>query len=217
MNLQLPKKKARVVLEAVVSLERMQLVDPAVAESIRRHIEPIPFDWRRLARYSFVAALVCLVISILTAVFDEVFVRWFERMLPLVRRLFQAPPAARAAGLAALAGAIFWLGTRRRVKAPERVFTNETLFSLGAAAVAACAYTLWTMPVLHSHGPLLTAGLAVVLGALGITFASKVIWAYALLTFAGAIGSGTEYSMGGYYLWEEAAHATVIKLESEGT
>src|SRR2546428_5876776 len=88
--MRVPKRKVRIIHEAVTVLQTEQVIGAETAETIRAHVVPIALDWRRLARYSFIAAIACLVIAVVTVVLDEAIVRLFERMLPTLRRLFHA-------------------------------------------------------------------------------------------------------------------------------
>ena len=143
--MRLPKKKAKIVLDAVTTLQADQVIAPEIAEVIRAHVEPISFDWRRLARYSFIASLICVVMSILTAVFDEMIVRWFERMLPYIARLFNAPPPVRSGALLLLSAVIFRLGLKRRAKFPDRIYSNEAIFTFGVLGIGGAVYSLSRM------------------------------------------------------------------------
>jgi hypothetical protein len=200
--MRLPKKKAKIVLEAVGSLEGEAVLNSETADRIRAHIEPISFDWRRLARYSFIAAIICIVISVSAALFDEAIMRWFDRLLPILARLFKAPPAVHCGALAALSGVVIWLGLKRRKMFPDRIYSTEAIFTFAVLGIAGSVYCLsLALPSLaHSACLLALAGLTYVI--LGAWLESKLVWGYGLFTLSSAIGSGTDYMMGGYYLWE---------------
>ncbi|HWA27749.1 MAG TPA: hypothetical protein VG734_18985 [Lacunisphaera sp.] len=201
--MRLPKKKARIVLDAIATLQDEQVIGSETAATIRAHVEPIAFDWRRLARYSFIISLICIVIAVLAAVFDDAIIRWFERVLPYVIRLFNAPPPVRSGGLFLLSAAVFWLGVRRRAKFPERVYSNEAIFTFGTLGIAGAVYSLSKMVQyldLDTYLITLAGCLYLILGA---TLASKIVWCYGLFTLSAALGNGTGYEMGGYYLWQD--------------
>ncbi len=200
--MRLPQKKAKIVQAAITALETERAISPETANVIRAQIEPISFDWRRLARYSFIAAIICLVISVLTTVFDEAIVRWVERILPLITRLFNAPPIVRSCAMLLLSAAILWFGLKRRARSPDRIYSNEAVFTFAVLGIAGAAYTLSQMDQYANHGAYLATLAGFVYLLLGGWLESKVVWCYGLFTLSGALGAGTGYAMGGYYLWE---------------
>lgn len=216
----LPKKKARIVLKVLGDLESEHAITPEIAEAVRSKIEPLSFDWRRLARYSFIVSLSCILIAILTLVFDEAIMRWIEGVIPLIKRLFNAPPPLRCGGLLALSAAFVWLGLRHRSRYPEKIYSTEALFTFGAMAVAAALATLGQMPALTQRGTLLMGIGGLIYLTMGATLASKIIWCYGLLTLSGALGNGTGYTTGCYYLWENTpvlslSYGLVLVLSAE--
>jgi hypothetical protein len=219
--MRLSKKKAEIVLQAVATLHADQVINSATAEAIRSHVEPVSFDWRRLARYSFIAALLCVIISVITTVFDEAIIRWFERMLPIIKRFFHAPPPVRSVALLLMSAGAFWLGLKRRAKFPDRIYSNEAIFTLGILGIAGSAYTISQMLQYEDKGTYLTVLAATIYVIMGWVLNSKVIWCYGLLTFSAALGSKTGYEMGGYYLWQDMpvlslGYGCVLLALSEG-
>jgi len=201
--MRLPKKKTKIVLNAVATLQEERVINSETADAIRAHVEPISFDWRRLARYSFIVSIICVVISVLAAIFDEVIIRWFERVLPYIARLFNAPPPVRSGALFLLSAVIIWLGLKRRAKFPIRIYSNEAIFTFGVLGIAGAVYSLSKMvQYLDLNTYLITlAGFIYVI--LGAALESKIVWCYGLFTLSAALGSGTGYEMGGYYLWQD--------------
>jgi hypothetical protein len=208
--MRLPKKKAKIVLDAVTSLQAEQVISLDTAEMIRAHVEPITFDWRRLARYSFLVSIICLVISVLAAVFDQVFLRWFDWMLPYLTRLFNAPPPVRSGALFLLAAGIIWLGLKRRAKFPSQVYTNEAIFTFGVFGIAGAIYSLSGMAQFLGFGTYLMALAGCIYVILGAALESKIVWGYGLFTLSAALGNGTGYSMGGYYLWQKTPVLSLV-------
>lgn len=194
--LQLPKKKARVVFEVVDELKRQQVIDDATAERIRANIQPLAFDWCRLARYSFIIAIVCVVIAVGAAVAD----RW---LMDLLEQIFSMPWAFKSVGCAALAAGIIFFGLSRRRKHPAKIFSNEAIFFLGVVGIAGSIACLGrALDTGSGHFSLLLLLAAVVYGALGILLESKLIWVFSLMSLGGWFGAETGYASGwgAYYL-----------------
>jgi len=194
--LQLPKKKARVVLDAVNELAQGHVIDDATAERIRANIQPMPFDWRRLARYSFIIAIVCVVIAVGAAVAD----RW---LMDLLEQIFSMPWALKSVGCAALAAGIIFFGLSRRRKHPAKIFSNEAIFFLGVLGIAGSIGCMGkALDNGSGHFSLLLLLAALVYGALGLLLESKLIWTFSLMSLGGWFGAETGYASGwgAYYL-----------------
>jgi hypothetical protein len=196
MVLQLPKKKARVVLDAVEALERSQVLDAHTAEKIRSNIHAIPFDWRRLARYSFIVAITCIVIAIGAVVADE----WLMQMLS---KLFKMPWSFKSASCAAFSAGVIVLGLKRRDLHPDKIYSNEAIFFVGVLGIAGSIACLGkAIDTGSGHYSLLVLLAALVYGVLGITLESKLIWGFSLFSLGGWFGAETGYmsGWGAYYL-----------------
>lgn len=194
--LRLPKKKARIVLNAVEELSRQQVIDAATAEKIRANIQSIAFDWRRLARYSFIIAIVCVVIAVGAAVAD----RW---LMDLLEKVFSLPWALKSGACAALSAGIIFFGLNRRRKYPAKIFSNEALFFLGVLGVAGSIACLGkALDNGSGHFSLLLLLATVIYGVLGLLLESKLIWVFALMSLGGWFGAETGYASGwgAYYL-----------------
>jgi hypothetical protein len=194
--MKLPKKKARIVLQAVETLEQEQVLDPVTAARIRENVVPLAFDWRRLARYSFAIALVCIVIAVGAALADE----W---LMALLERLFRMPWAVKSLACAVLSAAIILLGLQRRRLHPGKIYSNEAVFFAGVLGIAGSIACLGkAIDTGSGHYSLLILLAALVYGFLGLALGSKLIWVFSLLSIGGWFGAETGYASGwgAYYL-----------------
>lgn len=193
--LQLPKKKARVVFEAVDALANIQVLDTATAARIRSSIRPLPFDWRRLARYSFVIAIVCILIAIGSALADQ----W---LMDLFAKLFKLPWGAKSVSCAIVSTLLIGLGLKRRQRHPAKIYSNEAIFCMGAIGIAG---SLACLGMAIGSGNLFLSLIlvgAVIYGVLGALLQSKLIWVFCLLSLGSWFGAETGYmsGWGAYYL-----------------
>src|SRR5262245_31306025 len=102
-----PKRQYRLLMQAIQRWRQDGVVSAEVAETLRRSVAPARFDWRRVAAYSFVIAIACLVIAVAAAVADRF-------LMELLARLFSAPAAMKSLAFAAVALVVFaWAVTRR--------------------------------------------------------------------------------------------------------
>jgi hypothetical protein len=195
-KLQLPKKKARFVDEVVDELANNHVIDAATADRIRAHIQPMPFDWRRLARYSFIVAIVCVVIAVGAAVAD----RW---LMDLFERVFSIPWTFKSVASAGLAAGLIFFGLSRRQRHPRKIFSNEAIFFLGVLGIAGSIGCLGkALDNGSGHFSLLLLLATAVYGVLGVLLESKLIWVFSLLSLGGWFGAETGYvsGWGAYYL-----------------
>lgn len=192
----LPKKKAKVVSEALSDFEKAGLLDGPTRERLLSHVDPLPFDWRKLARYSFIFALLSITISVGALVADDV-------LMELLKKVFHAPWSAKTIVLAVITTVIFVLGVERRKARPGNVFSNEAIFFVGVVGLGATIYSLGrTFDNGSGHFSVLLLLAAVLYGVVGLLVESKLIWAFSLLSLGGWFGAETGYASGwgAYYL-----------------
>lgn len=191
------------MLEAVDTLASEQVIDAATAGRIRCNIRPWKFDWRRLARYSFLVAIICAVISVVALLADDWILAWLERIGKLLERILLLSDAVRSLACAVLSAAVIFLGLRRRRQHPEKLYSNEGGFFLGVLGIAASiAFLGRAIDDGSGHFSLLILLAAVVYGILGAALESILIWVFGLLSIGAWFGAETGYESGwgAYYL-----------------
>jgi len=207
--MKLPKKKAKVVLETVATLESDRIIAPEVASAIRANVEPMGFDWRRLARYSFVAALCCVVIALVATFCDEYVIELLNRAWAYIRQFLRMPPIVRSVGVAIASALVIWLGLKRRATNPTKIYSNEAVFTIGALGFACSIYLFCrSINVVDAHFVLLASSLLYFF--LGFGLESKLIWAYGILTVSSALGTDVDYGWGCYSLGMNYPLRTVV-------
>ena len=194
--LSLPKGKAAIVRDALAQMARQQLIESTLAEQLSAKISPLAFDWRRLARYSFIVAITCVVISLGAALADE----W---LMALLAKIFNAPWALKSLACAVLSAGIFALGLKQRRLKPANIYSNEAVFFAGVLGIAGSIACLGkAIDTGSGHFSLLILLAAFVYCGLGLSLESKLIWVFGLLSLGGWFGAETGYvsGWGAYYL-----------------
>jgi hypothetical protein len=190
------KKQGEFLRGVIDQWAREETIPQETAEHLRQSFSIRPFDWKKLAKYSFWVAIICLVIAVGSALFDRA-------LLELLKRFFDLPEGARSFVLALFAAGAFCLGFFRRNKKPERVFSNEAIFFIG---VLLCAGSIVffgkAIDTGSGHFSLLLLLATIVYGALGLALKSKLIWIFAILSLGSWFGTETGYvsGWGAYYL-----------------
>lgn len=194
--MQLSKKEARIIQTAIQSWTRDNLLSTETSQALLNSYEVTRFDWKRVAKYSFWLAIVCILISVSAALADQ----W---LMALLQKIFSAPIIVKCITMTLIAAALYFLGTRRKSQHPEKRYSNEAVFFLGVLATAAAiAYFGKWMDTDSGHFSLLLLLAAIVYGVLGLWFPSKLVWVFALLSMGSWFGAETGYASGwgAYYL-----------------
>lgn len=185
--MKLPRRKARVVLDTLAGWERDGTLAPGEAVRLSESVEVLAFDWQRLARLSFWFAVACIVVAVASVLADDA-------LMGLLRTLFGAPAAVKAAGLAVLAAALYAAGLRRRRAHPERRLGNEAVLFLGVLATAgAIGFLGVALDTGSGRISVLLLLAALVYATLGFFFPSTLVWVFALLSLGSWLGTETGY------------------------
>lgn len=194
--MKLPRKQAVFLREAIEQWKHDGLLADTQAAQLAGTIVVQPFDWRRLAKYSFWIALISIVSSVSAALSDQF-------LVDLLEELFDAPAAAKCVGLVLMAAGLYWWGVRRRKQDPAQVYRNEAILFLGVLATAGAIYQLgMALDTGSGHFSILLLLSFLVYGILGVVVESNLIWVFALASLGGWMGTETGYvsGWGAYYL-----------------
>jgi hypothetical protein len=194
--MKLPRKQAAFLRESIEQWKRDGLLADAQATQLTGTIIVQPFDWRRLAKYSFWIALFSIVSSVSAALSDQ----W---LVNLLERLFDAPAGAKCVGLSLLAAGLYWWGVHRRALDPAQVYRNEAILFLGVLVTAGAIYQLgMALDTGSGHFSILLLLSFLIYGILGIAVDSNLIWVFALASLGSWMGTETGYmsGWGAYYL-----------------
>lgn len=194
--MKLPRKQATVVREVIEQWKLDGVIPEAQAATLAATIDVQYFDWRKLAKYSFWIALFSIVSSVSAALSD----RWLRGLL---QQLFNLPPIARCAMLAAASAGLYRWGLARREQAPDKIYRNEAIFFLGVLATAGAIAQLGVLFDTGSrHFSILLLLSFLVYAVLGLWLESNLIWIFALASLGGWMGTETGYmsGWGAYYL-----------------
>lgn len=194
--MKLPRKQAVFLREAIEQWKHDGLLADIQAAQLAGTIVVQPFDWRRLAKYSFWIALISIVSSVSAALSDQF-------LVDLLEELFDAPAAGKCVGLVLMAAGLYWWGVRRRKQDPAQVYRNEAILFLGVLATAGAIYQLgMALDTGSGHFSILLLLSFLVYGILGVVVESNLIWVFALASLGGWMGTETGYvsGWGAYYL-----------------
>ena len=194
--MRLPRKQADLLHDVIERWKQEGVLPDAQAGQLTSTIEVQPFDWRRLAKYSFWAAIFCLVTAVSSALADRILVQ-------LIERLFATPHIIKCVGMVIVATGLYWWGVRRRALDPTQVYRNEAIFFLGVLATAGAIYQLGlALDTGSGHFSILLLLSFLIYAILGVAVASNLIWVFTSASLGGWMGTETGYisGWGAYYL-----------------
>jgi hypothetical protein len=186
------RKKAKIIISAVREWENESQLSPEDSQKLLQSIEVIPFDWQRLAKYSFWIAIICIIIAVQALFLDLEKIFSFIWQRPLIGVLF----------CLLLAAAFFFWGLQRRARHPGKIFSNEAVFFLGVLAVAVAITFLGKAIGSGSrHFSFLILLATIVYAALGLWLPSRLVWWFALVSLGSWFGTETGYVSGWGAYW----------------
>jgi energy-converting hydrogenase Eha subunit A len=192
----LSKRQHRLVSNVIKYWQQTEKISQETAVKLSESIIAVPFDWKRLARYSFIIAICCFVIAIGSVLADEA-------LLKLLEHLFNSPPIVKSVFFAIIAAAIFRYGLIRRNRFPHKTYSNEAIFFIGVLAIAATVGFLGVaLDTGTKHYSILFLMASILYVLLGLWFPSKQVWVFGLLSLGAWMGTETGYVSGGgmYFL-----------------
>lgn len=194
--MKLPRKKAVIIVQAINEWTQQGLISFEQRKQMEGTIEIIPFDWLRLARYSFIVAIISFIISILSVFSDKA-------LMKIIQLYFETPAIIKASSLGILSFLLFFWGAYRNKNMPNAVFKNEAIFTLGVFFYAATLFYIAKIFHLEPEDfrSLILFG-CISYGILGFCLKSPLIWIFSILSLGGWMGAETGYlsGWGAYYL-----------------
>lgn len=190
------RSQATVVRQAIHYWKQHEYINDKTALSLEQSIQIVKFDWRRIAKYSFWVAVVCLIIAIGAVLADK-------ELRAFLAIIFNSPHIIKFVSLSALAICLYGVGGYRRNKYPQTFYRNEAIFFLGVLATAGAIYQLGqALDKGSGHFSLLLLLSYFVYGSLGLYLKSNLIWVFSLISLGGWMGAETGYMSGWgvYYL-----------------
>jgi hypothetical protein len=190
------KKSYGQIVKALEHWKDQNLLNVDKVEKLKAAIQPVGFDFSRLAKYSFWIAIVCFVTAINSIFMDRI-------LMKLLEKIFKAPLLVKFISMTLAASFFYYLGFKKRQTSPDYTYRNEAIFFAGVLSTAGAIYILGKLISLNNeHFSLLILLGCFVYATLGLILNSPLIWLFALLSFGSWFGCETGYQSGwgSYYL-----------------
>jgi hypothetical protein len=194
------RKQAKTVDRALAHWRAQNLISDAERDRLRTALPVSLFDWHRLAKYAFWAALASIVISV-GSVFED------SALLEMLQEIFawfwRIPHLAKTGVFGLIAAGFYAWGLRRRTAMPDKHYSNGAIMFLGVLTTAfAIGFFGRAYDNGSGHWSLLVLFAAVIYCGLGLWFPSGLIYVFGLLSLGGWFGGESGYmsGWGAYYL-----------------
>lgn len=189
------RSHAAIIRNAIDHWRQAGLIDAQVAAALDADTGISTFDWKRLAKYSFWIAIVCIVISVGAVLVDKA-------LMALLSRIFDAPYILKFLVVSCVSALIYWGGFRRRRRYPAKVFSNEAILFMAVLTTAVAVYELGrAMDNGSGHFSVLLLLSFFIYALIGYFFGSNLVWLFALLSFGSWMGAETGYESGWGAYW----------------
>ncbi|MDU6056012.1 MAG: DUF2157 domain-containing protein, partial [Acinetobacter junii] len=118
--MKLNKKQGLFLKQTIEHWQLQGTITPDVANELNQSFSIRPFDWERLAKYSFWISMICTVIAIAAITLDDY-------LMKLIERFFIDSKIIPCLVFAAVAIAFYGFAYRRRKTKPLHQFSNEAI------------------------------------------------------------------------------------------
>ena len=193
-------KQAKIVERALTHWQAARLLTDAQHDQLRAALPVSLFDWGRLAKYAFWAALASILISVSSVLADSALL---EMLKELFAWFWQISDLVKTGFFGLIAAGFYSWGLLRRETNPEQHYSNGAIMFLGVMMTASAVGFLGrAFDTGSGHYALLFLFAALVYCDLGLWFPSGLIYVFGLLALGGWFGGETGYlsGWGAYYL-----------------
>ncbi len=193
--MKLTRKKSRIVRSAISEWNKDGIISSEEAERLSGSITVIPFDWKKLAGYAFLLAVISIVISVSAVITDKL-------LMDFLVQLLLAPALVKSLFFALLASLFLFFGFRRIRNKPHKRFSNEAIVFLGVLSIAA---SVGFLGIAIGKGSdrisLLFLMASFIYAIIGWAASSRQVWVFSLMSLGAWFGAQTAYisGWGAYY------------------
>ena len=190
------KKQGHFLKETINEWETNGTISKEISDRLKNSYSIRPFDFKKLAKYSFWVAIICAITAFGAIVADKF-------LIDLIESFFSSSDIGLCLTFAVLSTGIYYAGLKRRQKLPEKIFSNEAIIFIGVLLTAASiAYLGKALDTGSGHFSILFLLSTVIYAGLALWFPSKLVWLFSLISLGSWFGTETGYvsGWGAYFL-----------------
>ena len=181
------KRAFRSVQKALNYWQQQNLLDDLLHQTLQNSLEEKKFDWQKLAHYTFLVAVSCMVMALYTVLTDK-------ELVTLIQHLFDAPYLVKSGFFLLVAGGLFGWGIKICKKTPERTVSYETLYFSGVMSIAGSLFFLGAyLDTGSGHFSILILLGAIIYLMIGGLISSPLVWVLGLISLAIGITAETSF------------------------
>ncbi|ANI90367.1 hypothetical protein A9P82_14355 [Arachidicoccus ginsenosidimutans] len=179
--MQINKSQAAFLEDAIDDWKNKNIITSDKAEELKRSFSVREFDWKNVAKYAFIIAIVCGVIAVVATFADRKLINFFDL---LIEKLFNASNLLLGIICAIIAAVFFYFGQKWKQENPDKIFTNEGFILMGSAFAAFTAANFANLSGKGDAYYITTFLLATIFYVtLSFLLKSQIIWLLGLLAF----------------------------------
>jgi len=171
--MQLSKKEKETVDKAIKHWKTKGLIDDSKAKELDRSIVAKPFNWQSLAYYSFLFAVVSLLIAVVSIFADQA-------LLDLIDSLISTSYVTKSITFIVLSAFFFWLDYRYNLKKARKKYSKEVFAFFGAILLAISAGFISFLFGMEENPGVLILGLAVLYFVLAVFRNKELLWLFGI-------------------------------------
>ncbi|NSL85475.1 hypothetical protein [Chitinophaga solisilvae] len=188
--LELDKREARLLENAVRRWEQEQLITGAQADQLRKTWSIRSTDWQTIALYIFIAAISCALMAFGSLVLDE---KWIE----IIRKKFSLTDGVIAFLFAVITGLLCYQGWRRNRHQPGFSLNRELFWLLPVLSTGVTVVYLGkSVHYFNGNYGLFWLLATVIYAVLALTLRSRLLWIGTLASLIPAYVKLTYYLTG---------------------
>ncbi len=181
------KKQASFILKKIQEWKSSDVLDDTTALRMQESLEIIPFDFKKLAKYSFWISVSCMVAAVISFFADDVLRRFIEK-------LFNTSHVIKFLLFSFFSIVIYLFTFLRRQRKPDLLYSHEALFAVASFIAIGSFYQLGMMiDSGKGHFSLLLLLAFGVYAFVAFLLQTSIVWICSLLALGAWLGFETVY------------------------
>ncbi|MGM0581736.1 MAG: hypothetical protein ACQETL_13705 [Bacteroidota bacterium] len=182
--MQISKKEKETITKALSHWENSGLIDAQKAKELDENIKIKPFNWQSLAYYSFLFAVVSLLIAVISIFADKA-------LLDLIDSLISTSYITKSITFLALSALFFWLDYRYNFKKKRKKYSKEVFAFFGCIFLAIATGLISFIFGMEENPGIFILGLATLYFILAVLRNKELLWLFGITALVIAFGAIT--------------------------
>lgn len=182
--MQISKKEKETITKALAHWEDSGLIDAKKAKELDKSLKIKPFNWQSLAYYSFLFAVVSLLIAVISIFADKA-------LLDLIDSLISTSYTTKSITFILLSVLFFWLDYRYNLKKKRKKYSKEVFAFFGCVFLAISTGFISFIFGMEENPGVFILGLSTLYFILAVLRKKELLWLFGITALVIAYGSIT--------------------------